>query len=61
MTNKITVDKSVLLYVMEQAIVKGISMGKKNNVDMSVEEAVSSLSKQFTNDVDRYSLAKPRG
>lgn len=58
--NKITVDKNTLLYVMEQTLVKGIALGKKNTIDTDIESVVKSLAEQFTNDVSRYSLAKSR-
>lgn len=58
--SKITVDKNVLLYVMEQTLVKGISLGKKGNVDTNIDAVAKSLSEQFTNDVERYSKAKYR-
>lgn len=51
---------AVVKYVIEQALVKGISLGKKNSVDMNVESVIQSLSEQFTRDIERYSLAKPR-
>ena len=58
--NKITVDKNTLLYVMEQTLVKGISLGKKNTIDTDIESVIKSLAEQFTNDVSRYALAKCR-
>ena len=57
---KITVEKSVIKYVMEQCLVKGISLGKKNIVDVDVESVVESLSQQFTNDGEKYSNAKAK-
>lgn len=58
--NKITVNKSVIEYVIGLAIVKGIALGKRGEVDIDVEDVIQSLSKQFTNDIERYSKAKPR-
>lgn len=58
MTQQITVDKPTLLYVMEQCLVKGISLGKKGTLDTSIESVIKSLAEQFTNDVERYSYAK---
>lgn len=57
---KITTSKNTLLYVMEQCLVKGISLGKQNKVDTDIESVVKSLSEQFTNDVEKYSNAKQR-
>lgn len=58
--NKITANKSVIEYVIGLAIVKGIALGKKGDVDIGVEDVIQSLSKQFANDIERYSKAKPR-
>jgi len=58
--SKITAEKSVIKYVMEQCLVKGISLGKKNIVDVDVESVVESISQQFTNDVEKYSNAKAK-
>ena len=56
----ITVEKKVLTYVMEQAVLKGISMGKKNIVDINIENVIKSLAETFSNDVEKYSKAKSR-
>lgn len=57
---KIETNDSVVKYIIEQAIVKGISLGKKNIVDTNIESEIQSLAEQFTRDIERYSLAKPR-
>jgi len=59
MTQQITVSKNTLKYVMEQCLVKGISLGKKG-VDQDIESVIESLSQQFTNDVEKFSYAKQR-
>lgn len=58
MSDKITVDKEVLSYVMEQLYVKAYSDGKKQLQTGFSPDTITSISKQFVNDVDRYSLAK---
>lgn len=57
---KIETNDTVVKYIIEQAIVKGISLGKKNIVDINIESEIQSLSEKFTRDIERYSLAKPR-
>lgn len=57
---QITASRATILYVMEQAIVKGISIGKKGQVDLDIESVVQSISKEFTNDLERYSNAKAK-
>lgn len=57
---KIETNDSVVRYIIEQAIVKGISLGKKNIVDTNIESEIQYLAEQFTRDIERYSLAKPR-
>jgi len=57
---QITATKDTILYVMEQAVLKGISLGKRNAIDVDIESVVKSLSEQLTNDLERYSYAKQR-
>lgn len=45
---------------MEQALIKGISLGKSKGVDTNIESVIQSLSEQYTKDLERYSLAKTR-
>lgn len=45
---------------MEQALIKGISLGKKNSIDTNIESVIQSISEKYTKDLERYSLAKTR-
>lgn len=57
---QITATKGTINYMIELAVLKGISLGKKNTVDVDIESVVKSLSEQLTNDLERYSHAKQR-
>ena len=57
---KFETNDAVVKYVIEQAIVQGISLGKKNTIDVDIENVIKSMSERFAKDVERYSLAKPK-
>lgn len=57
---EITVSKSIIKYVLEQAVLEGISMEKKGDVDVDIESVIESLAETFSNDIEKYSKAKSR-
>ena len=57
---EITVSKSIIKYVLEQAVLKGISMGKEGIVDVDIESVIESLAETFSNDIEKYSKATNR-
>ena len=60
MTQQITVNKSVLIYVMEQLYTKAYSDGEKGLQTGFNPDTIRTLAEQFTNDVEKYSNAKSR-
>lgn len=57
---KIETTDTIIKYIMEQALIKGISLGKKNSIDTNIESVIQSISEKYTKDLERYSLAKTR-
>lgn len=58
--NKINVDKKALHYFAEQLYVKAYSDGKKGIAVMNIEDVIKALAQQFTNDIEKSTLAKVR-
>ena len=60
MANKINVDKRALHYFAEQLYVKAYSDGKKGVAVVNIENVIKDLAQQFTNDIEKSTLAKVR-